>query len=219
MPAFSTLPIPDLLRAARDLYTNGRDDAEVFAVLSVEPWAFTTADFDAGLALVAAVTAALKTEAREEREARKATTAYDTAVTAVEGMYNAHRKRLRDRIRRRDPEYRSLGLVGDTPDDREDLLKEAADFYARLGSEADLVAATRGLSAALVAEAEALIEEARTRGSDQTREDGEAETARRAQQAAVRTLRAHAGLTAKDAAAALADHPQHRERLGLLERS
>jgi len=219
MASFLDLSIPDLFRDARDLYTNARDDAEVFAILSAEPWSFTAADFDAGLALVDAVTEALKTEAREGREARQATTDYAGAVAAVETMYNAHRERLRDRFRRRDPEYGALGLAGETPDDREDLLKEAADFYARLAGEADLVAATRGLSAALITEAEALIEEARTAGSAQTKEGGDAQTARTAQQAAVGALRQHAGLTAKDAAAALADYPQLRERLGLLERS
>ena len=219
MPSFLNLPIPDLLRGARDLYTNARDDAEVFALLSAKPWSFTAADFDAGLALIAAAAAALQTEARETRESEEATTEYDAAVDAVRSVYGAHRDRLRDRFSRRDPEYDSLGLSGEAPADREALLKEAADFYARIATETDLLEATRGISAELVTEAEALIEAARTEGSEQTKESGDAEVARRAQQAAVRMLRKHAALTGKDAAAALADHPQLRERLGLLERS
>jgi len=219
MASFLRLSIADLLRDARDLYTNARDDAEVFAVLSAEPWGFTAADFDAGLALVDTATEALKTESREGREARRATHDYDVAVDAVRASYNRHRARLRDRIARDDPDYAGIGLVGEAPGDRETLLKEADDFYGFLSGRSDLLAGVRGVSPEAVAEVQALIEAARTAGSAQTREAGEAEGAQKAQQAAVEALRRHAALTAKDAAAALADHPQLRERLGLLERS
>ena len=219
MASFHRLPIPDLLRDARDLYTNARDDDEIFALLSAEPWGFTEADFDAGLALVQAVTTALGTEAREELEARQATTAYDAAADAVRAAYNLHRDLLRSRYDRDAPEYSGLGLAGETPGDREDLLKDAADFYGTLSSQTDIVAAVRGLSAETVAEAQGLVEAARDDGSAQTKEAGDAERARATQQAAVRALREHAALTAKDAAAALKDHPQLRERLGLRERS
>ena len=219
MPSFHELSIPDLLRDARDLYTNARDDAEVFAVLSAEPWAFTADDFDAGLGLVAAVEEALETEAREKLERGRATNAYGKAVRAVEKVYARHRGVLRSRIPRTAPEYRGLGLAGEAPDDREDLLKDAADFYGTLAAQPDLVAATRGISDAGIAEARGLIEAARKAGTVQTREVGEAQRAQKDQQDAVEALRKHAALTASDAAAALADHAQLRERLGLLDRS
>lgn len=219
MASFHRLPIADLLRDARDLYTNARDDAEVFAILSADPWGFTAADFDAGLALVAAASDALKAEAREGLESQQATAAYDRAADAVRDAYNLHRDRLRDRFSRSDPEYSGLGLAGETPGDREQLLKDAADFYDTLSGQTDVLAEVRGLSAETVAEVQVLIAAAQDTGSKQTLESGDFERARNTQQAAVRALREHAALTAKDAAAALKDHPQLRERLGLTERS
>ena len=84
---------------------------------------------------------------------------------------------------------------------------------------ARVLAEVRGLSAETVAEVQVLIAAAQDTGSKQTLESGDFERARNTQQAAVRALREHAALTAKDAAAALKDHPQLRERLGLTERS
>ena len=219
MPAFSSLPIPDLLRAATDLYTNARDDAEAFAVLSADPWAFTAEDFDAGLSLVKAVRDFQKAEVKEELESQEATDAYDAAVDAVRKVYLRHRGAVRRRHGRGTPVYSALGLAGDAPDDREGLLSDAADFYAGLADRPDVVAETRGLTEAGVAEAEALMAEAIDKGADQTRESGDVDRVSAQRQDAVVALRRHASLTAADAKAALADHPQLQERLGLLDRS
>jgi len=219
MPSFSNAPIPDLLRDARDLYTNARDDAEVFAILSAEPYLFTTADFDAGLALVQAVTDAQSTEARESLESQQATQAYGAAVQAVERAYAGHRAQGRKVFPRGTPEYGALGLGGDAPDDREDLLRDAGRFYDALAASPDVVAAVRGYSDAVVADAQALVRVATQAGTAQTKEQGDLDRVGVARKDAIRTLRKHAALTASDCAHALADHPQLRERLGLLERS
>ena len=219
MASFHRLAVPDLLRAARDLYTNARDDAEVFAILAAEPYAFTAADFDAGLALVSAVTRTIADAARESLEAQQATAAYDAAVRAVERTYARHRDQGRKRYPRGTPEYSALHLGGDAPDDREDLLRDAARFYETLADRPDIIAAVRPYSDAVIADARALISAATADGVTQTKETGDVDIADAARRDATQVLREHAALTASDCAYALADHPQLRERLGLLERS
>lgn len=219
MASFHNLAVPDLLRAARDLYTNARDDAETFAVLSAEPWEFTAADFDAGLALVDAVTRTTSMSAVEDLEAQAATHAYDDAVAAVEKTYARHRIQGRKRYRRGTPEYSALHLGGEAPDDREDLLRDAGTFYDALANSPEAVATVRAYSDAVIADAQALIAAAIKAGSAQTKEGGEAEIADAERTAAIAALREHGALTASECADALADHPQHREKLGLLERS
>ena len=53
IPMFGTLPLDRLAARARTLYTNARDTPEIAAILA-DPYGYTPADFDAGLALVAA---------------------------------------------------------------------------------------------------------------------------------------------------------------------
>ena len=83
----------------------------------------------------------------------------------------------------------------------------------------DLVGAIRGLSPERAAEGAQLVTAYRTAAATQARESGEVDVAAQELREAVAALRAHAAELAGSAEDALADRPQLRETLGLLERS
>ena len=219
MPSFASRPSAVVLSASHTLYANARDDAEVFAVLSAEPWGFTAGDFDAGLALIGTITDADTAEIKEELESQRATAAANADADAVEKTYSRHRVQLRRHYRRGTPEYGALGLAGSAPDARPALLKAARDFYNARAADPAVLDPIRGLTPAVIADAQALVKAATDSHAAQAKEAGDVDVVSDTRQTAVTALRTHAAVTAADATVALADHPQFRERLGLLERS
>ena len=98
------------------------------------------------------------------------------------------------------------------------LLAAADAFYRTLDATPALADGIRGLPREAVADGLARVERARTAMDAQTRERGEAQRATAGRDAADVRLRAHASELASVARVALADRPQLREVLGLMER-
>ena len=218
MPAFSTISRPDLAFAARTLYLNARDDAEIAADLTA--WGYTAPDdYDAGLALVAAFETATATQAAEYADQYAATDAAQTAAAEAHVRYSRHRQAARIAHRPGTDGHAALRLAGTLPSARADRLDHARIFYQTLEARADLLDPIRGIDRTGVTDALALVTAAQTADVTQAAETGEAQRATVSATTAEADLRAHAAELAAVAKLALADKPQLREKLGLLERS
>ncbi|MEM1056996.1 MAG: hypothetical protein AAGI52_15845 [Bacteroidota bacterium] len=214
---FGSLSIPDLIASARTLYTNARDDAEVNATLTAD-FGYDPTHFDTGLALVEDVTALHADQQREYGEQFVATGKAQQAAVDLRALYTAHRRLGRAAHKRGTPAYNALGLSGNTPRDRAQLLTAADTFYRALEDDPTLADGVRGLTPAVVGKGRDAVEEARTAMDTQAQETGEAQRATALRDDAVARLRADAGELAEVAKIALSDRPQLRERLGLLQR-
>ena len=218
MPAFSNIPRADLALAARTLYLNARDDAEISADLT--PFGYTAPDdYDAGIALVTAFEAATAAQSAEYADQYAATDHARQTSAAVEARYSRHRQAARLAHRSGTDGYAALHLAGSLPDARADLLDHARIFYQTLEARADLLDPIRGIDRTGVTDALALVTAALAAAAAQTAETGEAQRATVTANTAETDLRAHAAELAAVARLALADKPQLREKLGLLERS
>ncbi|MEM1054674.1 MAG: hypothetical protein AAGI52_04040 [Bacteroidota bacterium] len=214
---FGSLPLSDLVAKSRTLYTNARDDAGINATLTTD-FGFDPGHFDAGLALVEEVSALDADQQREYGEQFVATEKAQQAVADLRALYSAHRRLGRAAHRRGSAAYNALGLSGNTPDERARLLADADAFYRAIEDDPTLADGVRGLTPTIVGKARDAVEDARAAMDAQTQEAGEAQRATALRDDAVARLRAHAGELAEVAKIGLADRPQLRERLGLLER-
>ena len=214
---FGSLPLDDLVARARTLYTNARDTPEIAALLA-DPCAYAPADFDEGLARVAALQQAIADHAREYGEQYAATEVSDDATGDLEALFAAHRRLARATVRRGTARYAALGLTGNVAKSEAALFDQAGTFYQTLADDPALADGVRGLTPEAVAAGQAAVEAARAAEDAQVKETGEAQLATAARDAATRAVRVHAGELAEVAKVALADRPQLRELLGLRER-
>ena len=218
MAAFSSLPLPQLIPAARALYTNARDDAGIAAALS--DYGYTApADFDDGLALTAEAETAIGTQRAEYADQYAATAGANQTAAEVEALYSRHRQLARFAHPSGTDGHSALRLAGSTARDRAGLLQDAGAFYDLLAARPDLAAPIRGLDAEAITEGQARVATAREAQVAQSAEAGEAQRATTLRDDAVARLRAHTAELASVAKLALSDRPQLREKLGLLERS
>ena len=216
MPAFSRLPVPELLAAATRLYTGLRDNAEIAADLA--PFGYDTDDATDGLALVDEVREAMKTQTDEETQKISASKASTEATAAARAAFVVHRKRARRAHPAGSAGYSALDLSGSVSDGEIPMLAEARRFYQALGSSPDLAGAVRNLPPQAITDALGLVTAAETAEDTQTKETGESERASALAAPLVARLRAEAAQLAEDAKDALSGKPQLREVIGLMER-
>jgi len=214
---FGSLAPDQLVARSRTLYTNARDTPAIATVLA-DPYGYTTADFDDGLARVQALQQAIADRAREYGEQYTATEASDDATADLEALFAAHRRLARAAVGRGTARYGALGLAGKIADGEAALFDQAGTFYQALTDDPALADGIRGLTPAAVAAGLAAVEAARVAEDTQVKETGEAQRATVTRDAATRALRVHASELAEVAKVALASQPQLRELLGLLER-
>ena len=225
MANWSRMSVPELIEAATTLYTNARDTPEIVAALEAfgyerDPGPEDDAgDYDDGLALVADVSRERTELAAEQADEDQA---HDDLAAAVGRLYARlvqDRKRARRAYDRDADGYAALQLSGNTPRAHADLAATADEFYGTILSRPDLVEPVRGLTTERAAEGADLVAAYRAAATDQARESGEVDVASEELKEAVAALREHAAELAASAEDALADRPQLRETLGLLERS
>ena len=225
MANWSRMSVPELIEAATTLYTNARDTPAIVAELEEfgyerDPGPEDDAgDYDDGLALVADVSRERTEYAAEQADEDEAVQAAAAAAGALRARLTQDRKRARRAYDRDTEGYAALRLSGSTPRARADLAAAADAFYGTIAERPDLVAPVRGLSTERAAEGTALVTAYRTAATDLARESGEVDVASEELKEAVAALREHAAELAAAAEDALADRPQLREVLGLLERS
>lgn len=211
---YASQTLAELIASATTLYTNARDNAEIAAALA-DPYGYGPDDFAEGLAKVEAASTLDADQDREYREKTQATAAAQAATSDLRGLYVAHRRLARTKIRRDDPAYNALGLRGKMPPARDAFVKQADDFYRALEADPAPVAGVRGMNAAALARGRALVQAARDATTAQAKETGEAERATATRDDAVEALRAHASELAEVARIALAGRPQLLEILGI----
>ena len=216
MPAFVTIAIPELLLAATRLFTGSRDNPEIAADLA--PFGYTAKSAEDGLALVAEIRDAIKTQSTEEIEKILASKASFAATAEARAAYAAHRQRAARAYPRGTAGHSALDLAGTVSDAEVPMLAEARTFHEALQTTPALLEDIRGLSAKDVDDALALVTTAEDAEGDQTEETGESERASAQAAVLVARLRATAARTAADAKDALRAKPQLREVLGLAER-
>ncbi len=217
MPAFSTIAVPVLLRDATRLLTGSRDNKEIAEALL--PYGYTPAVLTDALARLDEFRKAISTQGTEKAEARIATRASVVASAAVAAAYAPHRILARRAHPRGTPGYSALDLAGDIPDGELAMLDHARHFYVTLDATPDLADGIRLLSdPAVVALALARLDTAGLAEDDQVEEAGEAQRATNLRARLEATVRAVCSELAETATLALADKPQLREVLGLLER-
>ena len=217
IPMFGTLPLDRLAARARTLYTNARDTPEIAAILA-DPYGYTPADFDAGLALVTDLQQAIADHVREYGEQFLATEASEDATAALAALFTAHRRLARTAVPRGTARYDALGLRGLVADGEAALFDQTGTFYQTLTDDPTLADGIRGLNPAAVARGLAAVETARAAEDAQVKETGEAQRSTVLRDRAAHAVRIHAGELAEVAKIALTDQPQLREVLGLLER-
>ncbi len=214
----SDLSIPDLVARSRTLYTAARDTPEIATALA-DPFGYGPDDYAEGLALVQEVESLDTHQKREYGEQRTAVEAGQSALDALSGSYTAHRRIARAQVARNSAAYANLGLSGNAPRTQNELISAARTFYTRLSSEPTLTDGVRGLDADTGAEGLALVTAATDALTTRDIETGQAQRATSVRDDAVSRLRTHARELAELSRIALADTPQLREVLGLLERS
>ena len=218
MANWSRMSYARLVSAAHTLYTNARANPDIVAEMT--EFGYTAPDdYDAGIALVTAFEAATAAQSAEYADQYAATDHARQTSAAVEARYSRHRQAARLAHRSGTDGYAALHLAGPLPDARADLLDHARIFYQTLDARADLLDPIRGIDRTGVTDALALVTAALAAAAAQTAETGEAQRATVPANTAETDLRAHAAELAAVARLALADKPQLREKLGLLERS
>jgi len=217
MAAPSHLPLGALLARAHTLFAVLRDDAETGALLAdfgYDPDAVADA-----LALVDAVQDAIATQQREYAEQYAATRNVARLTEALRVPYVRHVRLARVVFDRGTFGHDLLGLAGDRADTPAALVAQARTFYAGVSNPEVAEALMRvRITPDVAVEQVARMAALESALAVQQREKGEAQQATRtrdAEEARVRALVSDASEVAK---IALADLPQMRERLGLLER-
>lgn len=206
----------DLFARARVSLTNGRDVPEVQALLA--PYGYDAKRLDGGLALLAAAEEASRDQVEEYAEQYAATTSLAEELEAWRAAYMRHLGLARLRFRG-DAHARTLGLGGERRDDLGGLLMQGRLFYEGLRDNAALAAemaewkVTPEVIAGGLAGADA-VDAARVA---QEKEMGEAEVATRLRDDAVGRLRGFLRDYEGLARLVLADTPQLREVLGLVD--
>ena len=216
MPAFSTIAVPALLPAATRLFTGLRDNPEIAAAL--DAFGYDAAAATAGLDLIAALRDAMKAQGTESAEASVATHASIAASAAVRAAYVPHRILARRRQRRGTAGYAALRLAGDVPEGEAEMLAHARHFYETLAGSPELADGIRSINRETLTAALARLDAADLADGSQTKEDGESQRATAIRAGLEARLRAECSELAEAAGIALADKPQLREVLGLLER-
>lgn len=217
MPDWSRASIPTLIQDARRLYVNAKDDPEIATRLDL--FKVPVATLDQGLALIDAVEADSETLGAETVDSRQATGRVQRSTSALEDQFATDREMARTAYPRTADEYSALGLRGRIPDARAALLAAARDFYGTLRDRPDLIDPIPGITPENVPTRLAAVQNAQTADTTQAAEAGDVEVVSDERKANVAALRTHASTTARIANRALADKPQLREKLGLLERS
>ena len=175
MSAYRRLSIPDLLNESLTLYTNV-SDPEIAARLA-DPYGYAETDVADGLALRAAAARAAEATGAEAADGQLATARVNRAQKALRTTLVDHRDAARKVHRRGTEGYGALQLSGDVPLDRAGLIETARRFYGTAAARPDLVAAVRGLTPAVVADAQAQIQTVETADATQDDEKGEARRA------------------------------------------
>ena len=215
MPAFFDMAAADLFPATTRLYTGLRDNAEIAAALKDYGYGRTSATD--GLALVAALRDAMRAQGTETAEKLSASQASALATAAVRTPFVRHRRLARRAHPRGSAGHSALALGGPVATSETDLFASARRFYETVRDSPELAGTVRSLGPEAVAAALARLDAAESAEDDQSREAGEAQRATALRQAAERALREEAAELAEAAKEALADTPQLREVLGLLE--
>ncbi len=217
MPSPSNLSLAALLSRARTAFTNAAAP-DVQAALA--PYGLDAERLADLLALVDTAEARAGAQATEIGEQYTATARVGEARGALDALLGRHRQLARLAHRRGTPAYRALALDGRVADAHDALAAQADTFYRVLATTPDLAAplAPLRVDAAAIAEGQGAVERLRTALAEQARETGEAQQATAARETAVGALRGAFSDFVAVAKIALADTPQMRERLGLLER-
>ena len=215
----SRLSLADLASRARTTAVNARADAEIAPILA--PYGYDDDRLAAVLALVEEVEARMAAQAVEYGEQYAATSAADAARADLDALFSRHRQLARLACGRDTDGHRTLGLDGPLPKDDATRLARADTFYRVLQSSPALAAAVApyNVGSAALADGRARVEAVRVAVAEQAKEVGDAQRATRVRDDAAEQLRAAYRDLVAVAKLALADTPQMRERLGLLERS
>lgn len=217
MAAPSQLPLPELLARAHTFFANLQTDDETGALLA--DFGYDADAVTDALALIESVQAAETTQKLEYAEQYAATRALAEAVEALRVPYVRHVRLARVVFDRNTFGHDLLGLAGNRADAPAALAAQARTFYAGVTNEAvaDALARVR-ITAETAAEQTARIGAVESALAAQRRETGEAQQATRARDVEEARLRSVLSDASEVAKIALADRPQMRERLGLLER-
>ena len=208
----------DLFVSANVALTNGRDDADIQPLLAA--YGYDTDRLDDGLALLTAAEEAASRQTIEYGEKEAATHALAVEFGAFRAVYLRHVTLARVAFKEGTAGYTTLGLQGDRADDLAGLLAQGRAFYRGLLGSPALLAAMASFNVDQAAVEAALgeaddVEEAKVA---QAQEYGEAQVATRVRDDAVGVLEGFLRDYYAVAKVALEDHPQLREKLGLLER-
>ena len=212
MPAFSTIATADLLAAATRLYTGARDTPAIADAL--DAYGYSATDFDAGLALVAALRGAMQTQGIEQAEKISASKAAALATAAVRVPYARHRTLARRAHPAGSAGYSALALQGSPSDDTTAMLAEARRFYETLAGQPGLT--VRSLTPEAITGALAAVGRGRGGAGRADARVGRGRSGRR--RCGSRRRRRCVEARRSSPRIALADVPQQRETLGLLER-
>lgn len=217
------MPIPkdilDLLTRARTGFTNARDTPDILAALT--PFGYDEIRLDEGLALVDTAEAEAERQQQEYAEQYVASNQLAEEVGALRAMYVRHVKLARVAFAPGSGGYVTLGLRGRRAETMPGLLAEARSFYRAIEGSADLQAAMAALTVDAAAVTAGLDQAGAVEAAQvaQQKEMGEAQRATRTRDDAAAELSGFWRDFMRVAEIALADQPQLREVLGLLERS
>jgi hypothetical protein len=208
----------ELFASARTALVNGRDIPEVQALLA--PMGYDTGRMEDGISLLGAAELSDSRQAIEYGEKEAATGALAEAFGAFRAACLRHVTLARVAFEPGTAGYVTLGLAGSRADGVPELLAQARQFYRGVVDNAAFATALAPFALTPAAAGDALdvadaVEAAR---AAQAREFGEAQVATRVRDDAVGALRGFLSDYYAVAKVALADHPQLRETLGLLER-
>ena len=208
----------DLFVSARVALTNGRDDAEIQPLLAL--FGYDPDRIDDGLDLLTAAEESASRQTIEYGEKEAATHALAVEFGAFRAAYLRHVALARVAFKEGTAGYTTLGLQGDRADDLPRLLAQGRAFYRGLLGSPALLAAMADFRVDQAAAEAALGEadDAEAAKVAQAKEYGEAQVATRLRDDAVGALEGFLRDYTAVAKVALADHPQLREKLGLLER-
>ena len=211
--------IEDLLARSRTALTNAQTDADLQAVLA--PFGYDADRLAEGQALISAANDQYHQQQIEYAEQYQATTELQEKAAAARATYIRHLKLARVAFKPGTLGHKKLSLSGKRAEDRAGWMTQANQFYRALLDDAALLETMSGYTLDQVAAETArntldAVEEARAR---QIKETGEAQVATRLRNDAVASLRGFMSDFYRIAEVATEDHPQLREKMGMLERS
>lgn len=211
--------ITKLLADSRVALTNARNEADLQAALA--PFGYDPARLDEGLVLIGAAEDRAHEQQTHYAERYQATDDLDKEAVAARATYARHVKLARAVFKRGTLGFDRLGLAGRRRKGRAGWMAQARPFYRALLDDAALLETMSAYTvdrAAVEAAVVALdaVEAAQAR---QIKEASEAQRATRERDAAVAAVRAFMSTFYVVAKVATEQHPQLREKLGMLERS